>query len=114
MIARGDAADFILALPRRYGERNSWKHAIELLMDAAENGGSVELATKQLETALFLEARWLLRSHAVGAKLDVVSIDDGCHSAGKLGSITSRDGGDPENRKYCDLQEPHRHSERPP
>jgi hypothetical protein len=30
----GDAANFILALPEHYGERNAWKRAIELLIDA--------------------------------------------------------------------------------
>ena len=32
-----------------------------LLMEAAENGGSTEAATAQLELALFLEARYVRR-----------------------------------------------------
>jgi len=33
--------------------------AVELLMEAAERGGSVEDATRQVERALFLQARWI-------------------------------------------------------
>jgi hypothetical protein len=37
--------------------RGSWQHAAELMILAAERGGSVEAATIQIENALFLEAR---------------------------------------------------------
>ena len=55
----GDAARFVLALPHHYQERNSWRRATELLLEAAEHGGSVEAATEQFELALFLEARYV-------------------------------------------------------
>jgi hypothetical protein len=55
----GDAAQFILALPERYHDRNAWKRATELLMEAAERGGSIEAASAQFELALFLEARYV-------------------------------------------------------
>jgi hypothetical protein len=38
-------AQFILALPERYHDRAAWKRATELLMEAAERGGSIEAAT---------------------------------------------------------------------
>jgi hypothetical protein len=50
---------FVLALPDHYQERNSWRRATELLMEAAERGGSIEAATEQFELALFLEARYV-------------------------------------------------------
>src|SRR4030081_2985545 len=37
-----DAANFILALPEHYQDRNSWKRATELLMQAAEQDGDIE------------------------------------------------------------------------
>jgi hypothetical protein len=37
----GDAARFVLALPHHNQERNSWRRMSELLMEAAERGGSV-------------------------------------------------------------------------
>jgi hypothetical protein len=55
----GDAARFVLALPHHYQECNSWRRTSELLMEAAERGGSVEAATVQFELALFLEARYV-------------------------------------------------------
>jgi hypothetical protein len=55
----GDAARFVLGLPHQYQERNSWRRASELLMEAAERHGSVEAATEQFELALFLEARYV-------------------------------------------------------
>jgi hypothetical protein len=54
-----DAAQFILELHERYQDRNSWKRATELLMEAAERDGSIEAATEQLELALFLDARYV-------------------------------------------------------
>jgi hypothetical protein len=46
---------FVLALPDHYQDRNSWKRATELLMEAAERGA----ATEQFELALFLEGRYV-------------------------------------------------------
>jgi hypothetical protein len=40
-----DAANFILALPAHYQDRNSWKRGTELLMQAAEQNGDIEAAT---------------------------------------------------------------------
>jgi hypothetical protein len=37
----------------------SWQHAAELMILAAERGGSIEAATIQIENALFLEARYV-------------------------------------------------------
>jgi hypothetical protein len=54
-----DAAQFILGLHEAYQDRNSWRRASELLMEAAERGGSIEAATEQFELALFLEARYV-------------------------------------------------------
>jgi hypothetical protein len=54
-----DAAQFILGLHEVYQDRNSWRRASELLMEAAERGGSIEAATEQFELALFLEARYV-------------------------------------------------------
>ncbi len=56
-----DAANFILALPEHYQDRNSWKRATELLLQAAEQDGDIEAATEQFERALFLEARYVRR-----------------------------------------------------
>ena len=53
------AAQFILGLHEAYQDRNSWKRTTELLMEAAERGGSIESATEQFELALFLEARYV-------------------------------------------------------
>jgi hypothetical protein len=50
-----------LVTPEHIQERNSWQRAAALLMEAAENGGSIEAATAQLELVLFLEARYLRR-----------------------------------------------------
>jgi hypothetical protein len=36
---------------------NSWQRARELLLAAAEHGGALEAVTRQVEAALFLEAR---------------------------------------------------------
>jgi hypothetical protein len=56
-----DAANFILALPGHYQDRNSWKRATEPLMQAAEQDGDIEAATEQFERALFMEARYVRR-----------------------------------------------------
>ncbi len=56
-----DVRAFILNEPEHIQERNSWQRAAALLMEAAENGGSIEAATAQLELALFLETRYMRR-----------------------------------------------------
>jgi hypothetical protein len=55
----GDARAFILKEPKHIQERGSWQHAAELMILAAERGGSIEAATTQIEDALFLEARYV-------------------------------------------------------
>jgi hypothetical protein len=47
--------------PDHVQERGSWQHAAELMILAAERGGSIEAATIQIENALFLvlEARYV-------------------------------------------------------
>jgi hypothetical protein len=49
---------FILKQPDHIQERGSWQHAAELMILAAERGGSIEAATSQIEDALFLEGRF--------------------------------------------------------
>jgi hypothetical protein len=53
-----DARSFILREPAYMQERRAWQRAAELMMAAAESGRT-EDATKQIELALFLEARYL-------------------------------------------------------
>jgi hypothetical protein len=53
-----DVRTFILKQPDHIQERGSWQHAAELMIFAAERGGSIEAATSQIEDALFLEARF--------------------------------------------------------
>jgi hypothetical protein len=53
-----DVRKFILKQPDHIQERGSWQHAAELMILAAERGGSIEVATSQIEDALFLEARF--------------------------------------------------------
>ena len=52
-----DVRAFILNEPKHIQERGSWQHAAELMILAAERGGSIEAATTQIEDTLFLEAR---------------------------------------------------------
>jgi hypothetical protein len=52
-----EARDFVLAQPDEIQLRRSWQRAAELLL-AAVDGADVEAVTKQVELALFLEARW--------------------------------------------------------
>ena len=54
-----DVRTFILNEPDHIQERGSWQHAAELMILAAERGGSIESATIQIENALFLEARYV-------------------------------------------------------
>jgi hypothetical protein len=48
---------------------------------------------------------------AVSANLDVITVNDGPHLDGKLGSIARCYGGSPKNRKSHDLQKSHCHSD---
>ena len=59
----GDVRAFILKQPEHIQERGSWQHAAELMILAAERGGSIEAATTQIEDALFLEARYVRQWH---------------------------------------------------
>jgi hypothetical protein len=54
-----DVRTFILNEPDHIQERGSWQNAAELMILAAERGGSIEAATIQIEEALFLEARYV-------------------------------------------------------
>ena len=55
-----DARAFILdMLPESDHDRSSWQHATELLIEAAERGGSIEATTEQIERALFLQGMWM-------------------------------------------------------
>jgi hypothetical protein len=56
-----DAAQFILKEPDYIQERASWHRATEQLIEAAETGRGIEEATKRVEDALFLEARYARR-----------------------------------------------------
>jgi hypothetical protein len=47
----GDAVRFVLALPNHLQDRNSWRRATELLLEAAEHGGSIEAPTERFELA---------------------------------------------------------------
>jgi len=46
-------------LPESDHDRSSWQHATELLIEAAERGGSIEATTEQIERALFLQGMWM-------------------------------------------------------
>jgi hypothetical protein len=54
-----DARAFILGHPAHIQQRQSWQRAAELMIAAAEKGERLEDATRQIELALFLEARYL-------------------------------------------------------
>ncbi len=53
----GDVRDFMLDQPEKIQLRQSWQRAAGLLLAAAD-GADVDSVTKQIELALFLEARW--------------------------------------------------------
>ena len=63
LVTLGDVRAFILRQPEHIQERGSWQHAAELMILAAERGGSIEAATTQIEDALFLEARYVRQWH---------------------------------------------------
>ena len=56
-----DVRDFILDQPEHIQERSFWQHAAELLINAADDGGDLEAATRQVELALFFEHHLVLR-----------------------------------------------------
>jgi hypothetical protein len=56
-----DVRAFILEQPDYIQERQAWQRAAELLIEAADDQGRIDAATKQVERALFLEARLVLR-----------------------------------------------------
>jgi hypothetical protein len=58
LVTLSDVRTFILKQPEHIQGRGSWQHAAELMILAAERGGSIEAATTQIEDALFLEARF--------------------------------------------------------
>jgi ABC-type taurine transport system ATPase subunit len=60
-----DVRVFILDQPEGTQERQSWQKARELLLAAAEHRGVVEAVTRQVEAALFLEARLVFTSRLV-------------------------------------------------
>jgi hypothetical protein len=63
-----DASQLILKLPPAVQERQVWQRAAELLIEAAEHGGSVEAATAQMHLALFLTGSLDLRATAPEAE----------------------------------------------
>jgi ABC-type taurine transport system ATPase subunit len=60
-----DVRVFILDQPEGTQERQSWQKARELLLAAAEHRCVVEAVTRQVEAALFLEARLVFTSRLV-------------------------------------------------
>lgn len=52
---------FILKQPEHIQDRGSWHQAAELVILAAEHGGSIDAATTPVEDPLFLEARYARR-----------------------------------------------------
>ena len=49
---------FILAEPEGIQQRNSWQHATEALVAAAEGKQDIADLTERIEKALLLEMRW--------------------------------------------------------
>ena len=58
LLTLGDVRMFILRQSEHVQDRSSWHQAAELVILAAEHGGSIDAATAQVEDALFLEARY--------------------------------------------------------
>jgi hypothetical protein len=56
-----DVRAFILNGPEHIQECQTWQHTAQLLLDAAEDAGRIEDATRQVEFALFLEERLVLK-----------------------------------------------------
>ena len=61
LVTLGDVRMFILKQSEHIQDRSSWHQAAELVILAAELGGSIDAATAQVEDALFLEARYARR-----------------------------------------------------
>jgi hypothetical protein len=59
LITLHDVRTFILAEAARIQKQHAWNRAIELAMAAADTGEGIETATRSVENALFLEARWV-------------------------------------------------------
>ena len=59
-----------LALDSETRERSSWQGAAQMLMTAADSGrrSDIEVATKQLELALFLENRLQMKTSKASPK----------------------------------------------
>jgi hypothetical protein len=53
-----DVRKFMQAMDEDDQLRQSWQHAAQLLLHAADTGDATD-ATKQVERALFLQAKWL-------------------------------------------------------
>jgi hypothetical protein len=53
-----DVRAFMLGLPEATQQGQSWQKAAELLLEASNHAGVSEALTRQVERALFLEARW--------------------------------------------------------
>ena len=47
-------------LPPEDRDRQSWQLTVELLLAAADGSAEIEVATQQLERALFLQAKWVM------------------------------------------------------
>ena len=56
-----DASRLIVKLPWRYQRHQAWISATELLIAAAERGGSIDEATDAVDAALFLQGKLELR-----------------------------------------------------
>jgi hypothetical protein len=56
-----DVRRFSLNEPEHVQERRAWQRATELLLHVAEDASQIEAATRQVELALFIEARLKLR-----------------------------------------------------
>jgi len=54
-----DVRRFILGMPEGDQLRQSWQHAAALVLEAAGENGDIPAATRQVELALFMQARWL-------------------------------------------------------
>jgi hypothetical protein len=61
LVRLADVRRCILKQPEHIQNRGSWHQAAELVILAAEHGGSIDGATTQVEDALFLEARYARR-----------------------------------------------------
>jgi len=57
-VTPADVRRLILKQSEHIQDRSSWHQAAELVILAAEHGGSIDAVTDQVEDALFLEARY--------------------------------------------------------